>query len=387
MKVAGLFAGIGGFELGLERAGHSTVLLCDIDPVARQVLRNHFDCRVEGDVRDVQIGPDVDLITAGFPCQDLSQAGKTKGLAGSDSSIVRYLFELLANRRVPSVLIENVPFMLHLNKGHAMNYLVSSLEHLGYDWAYRTIDAQAFGLPQRRKRVFLYASLVQDPRDMLLGGDRSLATPNKRVNGEACGFYWTEGNRGIGWAVNAVPPLKGGSRIGIVSAPAIVLPGSSIVLPDIRDGERLQGFRADWTKPATQLSSKLGVRWRLVGNAVNVRVSKWLGKRLNNGRRYKYAGGDDMLSQDSKWPASAWGVGGTRALSKVSSWPVSQKSASLAGFLKYPTRPLSHKATRGFMNRYIQSPLRLDDKFLADLKNHLEEAEKNLNDNQVRDFS
>lgn len=213
MRVAGLFAGIGGFEVGLESAGHTTTLLCDIDLAARRVLEARFDCRVDGDVRDVTLSARIDLVTAGFPCQDLSQAGRTNGLSGADSGTVRYLFRLLDKRRTPWILIENVPFMLHLDRGHAISYLVGELERLGYDWAYRTIDARAFGLPQRRKRVFLLAARDHDPREVLLSGNKQPEEPWRRTNGEACGFYWTEGNRGLGWAVDAVPPLKGGVRM------------------------------------------------------------------------------------------------------------------------------------------------------------------------------
>src|SRR5690606_35704194 len=78
------------------------------------------------------------------------------------------------------------------------------------------------------------------------------------------GFYWTEGIRGLGAAVDAVPTLKGGSTIGIPSSPAILLPNGRVVTPDIRDAERLQGFPADWTQPAETVARK-SVRWKLVG--------------------------------------------------------------------------------------------------------------------------
>src|SRR5690349_4438528 len=84
MKIAGLFAGIGGFELGMHQAGHETVLLCEIRAGSRAVLEKAFPgVRIDPDVR--ALGPiprEVDLICAGFPCQDLSQAGKTTGLSG-----------------------------------------------------------------------------------------------------------------------------------------------------------------------------------------------------------------------------------------------------------------------------------------------------------------
>src|SRR3569832_1981941 len=80
LRVAGLFAGIGGVELGLSRAGHRAELLCEWDPSARRVLRAHFGhVPLSGDVRDLKSLPEIDLLSAGFPSQDLSQAGQTAG--------------------------------------------------------------------------------------------------------------------------------------------------------------------------------------------------------------------------------------------------------------------------------------------------------------------
>src|SRR5262245_59574290 len=100
------------------------------------------------------------------------------------------------------------------------------------------------GIPQRRERVYIVASRVGDPRDVLLVDDAGApeAPDLERWRSVACGFYWTEGLRGLGWAFDAVPTLKGGSTIGIPSPPAIVLRSGAIVQPDIRDAERLQGF-------------------------------------------------------------------------------------------------------------------------------------------------
>src|SRR5262249_20157701 len=156
------------------------------------------------------------LVAAGFPCQDLSQAGKTTGIAGARSGLVGEVLRLLEAHRTPWVLLENVPFMLQLARGEAMNVITSALESLGYYWAYRVIDARAFGLPQRRRRVYLVASNVADPRTVLFADDAGhIEEPKLNGHAVACGFYWTEGIRGLGWAVDAVPTLKGGSTIGI----------------------------------------------------------------------------------------------------------------------------------------------------------------------------
>src|SRR5690606_16179090 len=97
--------------------------------------------------------------------------------------------------------------------------------------------------------------------------------------GRSVGFYWTEGNRGVGWAVDAVPTLKGGSALGIPSPPAVLLPSGSVVTPSIGAVERLQGFEPGWTGPA-ECKVPGRFRWRMVGNAVSVHAAAWLGRRL-----------------------------------------------------------------------------------------------------------
>jgi len=166
-EAVGLFAGIGGIELGLRRAGWHTDLLCEIDPYAREVLSRRFDVPVDeivGDVRKLRGLPKVTLLAGGFPCQDLSQAGRTAGIRGAKSGLVGEVFRLLEECTPRWLLLENVPFMLRLDGGKAMAFLAASLESLGYTWAYRVVDTRSFGLPHRRKRVIMVASRSEDPR-------------------------------------------------------------------------------------------------------------------------------------------------------------------------------------------------------------------------------
>ena len=219
LSCVGLFAGIGGIEFGLHIAGHTTELLCEIDEGARAVLATHFpNASLANDVREVRSLPVVDLIAAGFPCQDLSQAGRTAGIKGTQSGLVGELFRLLEHSKIDPrwLLLENVPFMLQLERGRAMKTLTKWLGQNDFNWAYRTVDAQAFGLPQRRQRVLLLASRSEDPREILFVDDAEVPPVIEHTH-SACGFYWTEGNKGLGWAVDAVPTLKGGSTIGIPS--------------------------------------------------------------------------------------------------------------------------------------------------------------------------
>jgi DNA (cytosine-5)-methyltransferase 1 len=368
----GLFAGIGGLELGLHRAGHQVGMFCEIEPTARAVLEARFPgIPVHDDVTTLPGLPvGTELLAGGFPCQDLSQAGKTAGIAGSRSGLVGHVFRLLEQRPVKWVLLENVPFMLQLSKGRAMEVIVASFESLGYRWAYRVVNSRAFGLPQRRERVYFLASRTEDPRAVLFADDAGDPKSESRSSGVAFGFYWTEGVRGLGWAVDAVPTLKGGSTIGIPSPPAILMPDGEIVKPDIRDAERLQGFEPGWTSPAERVG-KQGGRWKLVGNAVTVDVAEWIGQRLRNQLEYR-AVGDTPLHRQGAWPRAAWGDESGRFVADVSAWPVHRESPPLHEFLLHPVTPLSLKATAGFLSRTAGSSLRFPDGFLPAVRSHLE---------------
>lgn len=371
---AGIFSGIGGLELGLGAAGFDAKMLCEIDSHAREVLSSRFDgIEVLQDIQKLKALPHAHLLAAGFPCQDLSQAGRTTGISGAKSGIVQHLFALLddASPRPEWLLIENVPFMLKLNGGAAIAYVTSELERLGYAWAYRVVDSRAFGVPQRRRRVYLLASRTGDPR--VIHMDDAGKQPERVWDGGAVGFYWTEGNRGLGWVPGGVPTLKGGSSIGIPSAPAIWLPDGTIGTPDIRDAERLQGFEPDWT--VSVQGGRGGVRWRLVGNAVTVPVAKWVGSLVIEPPTGPPLTGRRMDVQDT-WPDAAWGGGGERYAVACSAWPRHESTPDIAEFLRHPLKPLSLKATSGFNSRLSRSTLRRPKEFDEALRLHIDKMQQ-----------
>lgn len=370
----GLFAGIGGLEEGLSRAKHHPLLLVENFAPALQVLRTRFpEVKLEEDVRTVVDLPDgTELVVAGFPCQDLSSVGPKTGIAGTKSSLVGFVFELLARKPAPWLVLENVPFILSLDRGRALRLITSALDELGYRWCYRVVDTEAFGLPQRRKRWFLVASLDGDPRAVLLSDDAQRPDQGVRWPEVASGFYWTEGTRALGWAVDSVPPIKCGSSVGVASPPAIVLPSGEVVTPDLRDAERLQGFRADWTKPGEEVG-RAAFRWRLVGNAVSVNVAEWIGRRLRSPRAYNDSG--DRPWEGDRWPASAWSLGEGVFVSSASDTPVWKARPSLEEFLRYPTKPLSARAARGFLSRAQKGSLRFQTGFLDCIAEHVERQE------------
>lgn len=372
LKVAGLFAGIGGLEVGLAAAGHEAVMFCEIWDPARAVLAARFPgipCDV--DVRSIRSLPDdIDLLVGGFPCQDLSQAGLTAGIEGERSGLVGQIYRLLDARPVPWVVLENVPFMLQLDQGRAMTSLVEAFEARGYRWAYRVINSHSF-LPQRRNRVLFVATCTDaDPADVILVDDAAPMLASTALGRRAHGFYWTEGIRGLGWAVDAIPTLKNGSTIGIPSPPAILMPDGGVVTPDIRDAERLQGFDEDWTLPAVAVA-RPSIRWSLVGNAVSPPVARWLGEKLAAPGRYETSR-DMELRGSGSWPSAARFDGVMRRAVEIGAYPIWEDRETLTDFLNHPGKPLSIRATKGFLERTQRGSLRFAPGFQDRIRAHLQ---------------
>ena len=199
MKVGSLFSGVGGFDLGLERSGHEIVWQVEYDKQARSILRKHWpDVKMYNDVQQVggkdgEAGRDVleevDLICGGFPCQDLSVAGHRRGLDGSKSGLWYEFHRILEECRPKYCLVENVPGLFSSNKGRDMEVLVRGLEELGYQWQYRILDSQYFGVPQRRRRVFIVGYSGEGSQSQVLLESESLpwhpATSGQEGQGSA----------------------------------------------------------------------------------------------------------------------------------------------------------------------------------------------------------
>lgn len=377
LKMVSLFAGIGGFELGFKQVGIETIMACEIDPIAKHVLETNFpDISLVDDICDLNGLPDsTDILCAGFPCQDISTIGIKTGLSGERSSLVREVFRLLEKKKTEWVIFENVPNMLFLRKGETIRVITENLESLGYSWAYRMIDSLAF-VPQRRRRVFVVASLHNNPRDVLLSGSSFQAhgVITSTEFDEPCGFYWTEGKYAIGLYQNAIPTLKVGSTIGIPSAPAIAFPNGTVGSPDIRDAERLQGFPEDWTKSAEELA-RPNIRWKLVGNAVTVDVISWIAHKILAPEQYDISQDIELRKKD-KWPNACWGSDGKRFASKSSLWPVDRVEVPLSEYLKYPCKPLSYKAAKGFESRLVSGTVRSPQFFVNAIHQYVERKGK-----------
>lgn len=297
LGVASFFAGIGGFDLGFERAGLKTVWQCELKPFCLEILEQHWpDVPRAHDIGEVnpEDVPDAALWAGGFPCQDVSLArmGPRSGLRGSQSGLFFEFARLVEARRPPLVLIENVPGLLSSHDGRDFGIVVGTLAELGYGVAWRVLNSRYFGVPQSRQRVFIVGS----HRDAARAG-RILFEPER---GE--GHAPTSGPDGS----DAFPTFKtvlGDPRKGpLVKGIAHCLYAESarhtgtdwsrnyVAYPDGRvrrlvpvECERLQGFPDNWTYPNRRVDDveKLdSLRYHAIGNAVTVNVAEWLGERI-----------------------------------------------------------------------------------------------------------
>jgi DNA (cytosine-5)-methyltransferase 1 len=160
------FAGIGGFALPAHRVGWETVWACEIERAARSVYAARFGTahRFDLDIRESTNLPPIDILTGGFPCQDLSVAGGRAGLKGERSGLFFELVRILQESRPEWFVFENVPGLLSSHGGRDMATVLDSLVQCGYGVAYRILNAQFFGVAQRRRRVFLVGHSSGDER-------------------------------------------------------------------------------------------------------------------------------------------------------------------------------------------------------------------------------
>lgn len=214
LTAVSLFAGVGGFDLALQRAGVDVVAAVEIDPAARGVLADRFPhtalyndvTEVTGDqLRAAGFVPERGILTGGFPCQDLSVAGRRAGLGGARSGLFWEIDRLLAELRPAWVVLENVPGLLSSHGGRDMGAVLGAMGDRGYGYAWRILDAQYWGVPQRRRRVFIAGCLGDwaAPAQVLLepesgGGDPSAG----RRSGEDVAGTLGGGSGSRGWAAD-----------------------------------------------------------------------------------------------------------------------------------------------------------------------------------------
>ena len=174
MRHLDLFSGIGGFALAARNVGWETVAFCEIEPYAQQVLAKHWPgVPIYEDVKDVRydeetvragcvtdgttaVGP-IDIITGGFPCQDISHAGKQAGIDGARSGLWSELCRIIGEVRPRYAVLENVAALLSGDRGRWFQRVLGDLAEIGYDCEWHCIPASAVGAPHQRDRVWIIA--------------------------------------------------------------------------------------------------------------------------------------------------------------------------------------------------------------------------------------
>jgi DNA (cytosine-5)-methyltransferase 1 len=235
MTFGSLFAGIGGMDLGLERAGMQCKWQVEIDPFCQKVLTKHWpEVPKYGDIREVNWTDveAVDLIAGGFPCQDVSSAGHRKGITGPRSGLWAEYFRLICEFRPKYVLVENVAGLL--NAG-GMQRVLGDLASIGMDAEWESISASHLGAPHHRQRIFILGHANGNGRDAVqVLGNRK--TPFK---------FWDGYSLYRGPDAPGVWPLPYGRVFGVADGLSAGLDG-------------LRGY----------------------GNAVVPQVAEWIGRRI-----------------------------------------------------------------------------------------------------------
>ena len=165
LTLVSLFSGIGGFEESFRRAGVKTVASVEIDKYCQSVIRKHFpDAKLFGDIKEVTgddiraagFNPERGIVTFGFPCTDLSAAGRGEGITAERSGLFFEAVRLLKELQPRWFVLENVPNLLGIHKGRDFDTVLGALAECGdYHLVWRVLDAQYSGVPQRRRRIIL----------------------------------------------------------------------------------------------------------------------------------------------------------------------------------------------------------------------------------------
>jgi DNA-cytosine methyltransferase len=201
LTVGSTFTGIGGADLGFEWAGFDIKWQCEFDSWKQEVLRAHWpDVPLYADITTMSEAPSVDVMLGGFPCQDLSVAGKRKGFGG-ERSVLAFEFLRVAELVQPRwIVLENVPGLLSSNGGRDFARLVDEVVGCGYGVAWRILDARYFGVPQRRRRVFIVARRTDAKYDSRGASRLALRALFESSGGDTSSGWqaWTETTRSVG---------------------------------------------------------------------------------------------------------------------------------------------------------------------------------------------
>ena len=157
MRFIDLFAGIGGFRIALEEFGHKCVFSSEMDKYCQKVYEDNFKDTPSGDITQISENsiPDFDILTAGFPCQPFSYAGRQEGFNDKTRGTLFFdVLRIIKAKRPKMFLLENVKGLKSHNNGETMDIILSALKELGYDVHWKILDSHKFGVPQKRERWY-----------------------------------------------------------------------------------------------------------------------------------------------------------------------------------------------------------------------------------------
>lgn len=302
LRHASFFTGIGGFDLGFERAGLRTVYMCEKQKFCREVLNQHWKgITYDEDIETVEAAniPDADIWTGGFPCQDISLArmGAREGLRGKQSGLFFSFARLLGEVLPKAVVIENVHGLLHSHRGRDFAILLKTLDELGYGVAWRVLNSKDFGVPQSRRRVFIVgvlgdaecaAQILFEPER----GEGDSAADGSSEEEPTSLFQKIVGNTRKGPLTKALAHCiyaESARHTGTDwSRNYVWYPDGRVRRLTSLEAERVQGFPDGWTLPdrfAANENKLESLRYHAVGNSVTPQVAEWLGRRIQKVKR------------------------------------------------------------------------------------------------------
>jgi DNA (cytosine-5)-methyltransferase 1 len=305
VKVASFFSGIGGFDLGFERAGCEVIFQCEIDPFCRKLLNQHWPKVPQvTDIKEINEKeiPKAKVWCAGFPCQDVSlaRARPREGLKGKRSGLFYEFAKLLKNSTPEIVIIENVPGLLNSHGGKDFAIIIHTMVECGYGVAWRVLNSRFFGVPQSRRRVYI-VGYRGDPRrafEILFEpecGERNTKeskksktkalSPFRESAGKASPnriFPYLNGNTPLVPKLAFCLAATSGRHTGTDWSRTYVAYKERARRLTPSECEGLQGFPPGWTTPTgTIMNDDIeSQRYSALGNAVTVNVAEWLGKRI-----------------------------------------------------------------------------------------------------------
>ena len=300
MKFFDLFAGIGGFRVGLEAHGHECVGSCEIDVYARKVYAKNFGHEPRyRDVRDIDPKdlPDFDIMCGGFPCQSFSLAGNRKGFEDTRGTLFFEIARLVKEKRPSILLLENVKGLLSHEEGKTFRIILQELDELGYDVEWQLINSRYF-VPQSRERLYIIANLRGSSGGKILPlGEVSKRNDKSRkelyatdeCSSTLTATYW-KGYGGGRPMIKESKPVQMNYRSNVNSNMkervqdrdetwTLTSNSNDFTITDgdrVRkltpiECERLQGFADNWTKGISDTQ-----RYKCIGNAVTTKVVEYI---------------------------------------------------------------------------------------------------------------